>query len=130
MDIGSNIKKISELKNFNQNYVATALGISQKSYSNIEKSKNKITIELIQKIAEVLNVSFSKIVELNTEVILNNYNQRGGIGQINTSSNQNAMADNTMELFEKILLEKDKQIELLKKTIDLLESQLIINKVK
>jgi hypothetical protein len=40
------------------------------------------------------------------------------------------MADNTMELFEKILLEKDKQIELLKKTIDLLESQLIINKVK
>ncbi|MFN7911835.1 MAG: helix-turn-helix domain-containing protein [Bacteroidota bacterium] len=130
MDIGSNIKKIRELKNFNQNYVATALGISQKSYSNIEKSKNKITIELIQKIAEVLNVSFSKIVELNTEVILNNYNQKGGIGQINTSSNQNAMADNTMELFEKILLEKDKQIELLKKTIDLLESQLIISKVK
>jgi hypothetical protein len=75
-------------------------------------------------------VSFSKIVELNTEVILNNYNQKGGIGQINTSSNQNAMADNTMELFEKILLEKDKQIVLLKKTIDLLESQLIINKVK
>lgn len=75
-------------------------------------------------------MSFSKIVELNTEVILNNYNQKGGIGQINTSSNQNAMADNTMELFEKILLEKDKQIVLLKKTIDLLESQLIINKVK
>lgn len=49
MDIGSNIKKIRELKNFNQNYVATALGISQKSYSNIEKSKNKITIELVQK---------------------------------------------------------------------------------
>lgn len=40
------------------------------------------------------------------------------------------MTDNPMEMFEKILLEKDKQIELLKRTIDILEQHLTDIKAK
>lgn len=40
--LGLKIRKIREIKNFDQTYVAKKLGISQSAYSALEKGKVKI----------------------------------------------------------------------------------------
>jgi transcriptional regulator with XRE-family HTH domain len=114
MNVGNNIKKLRELKNYTQQSMADMLDVSQKTYSNIESAGNNITIELIEKVAKVLEVSFNKILELNAENILNNSNQSGGIGsQLNYSVSYNYLNDKQNELYEKLLQEKDKMIKML-----------------
>lgn len=111
MDVGSNIKKLRELKNFNQNAMAEMLGISQKTYSNIENSGNNVTVEVIEKIAAILQVSFNKILELNAESIFNNNSQSGGFVHHNNSPTYNYLNDKNIELYEKLLEEKDIRIK-------------------
>jgi transcriptional regulator with XRE-family HTH domain len=110
MNIGNNIKKIRELKNLNQNAMADLLQVSQKTYSNIENAGNNITVELIQKIAKVLEVNFNKILELNAEAIFNNH-QTGGMSQMNTATSNNYFNDKQAELYEKLIFEKDIRIK-------------------
>ena len=111
MDIGENIKKVRELKNLTQESLASALNMSQKSYSNLEKSGNNISFERILTIANYFEVAVTKILELNTELIFNNSNQVGGISQLNTATTNNYLSDR--DLYEKLLAEKDKVIDLL-----------------
>ncbi len=56
MEIGYKIKKIREFRNFSQEYMAELLGITQGSYSKIEKGQTKLDIDRFQLIAGVLNV--------------------------------------------------------------------------
>ncbi len=113
-DIGKNIKKIRELKNLTQEAVALRLGVSQKTYSNIENAGNNITYEKIIRIADILEISVPNMLELNPEVFLNNTHQRGGISQLNTSVSYNYLNEEQAKLYERLLAEKDTIIELLK----------------
>ena len=111
MDIGNNIKKLRELKNLTQEYMASEMGCSQKTYSNIEKSGNEIKIATVETIAKILNLSLNKILELNAEAILNNNSQSGGINQLNTAPCHNYIDIKAIELYEKLLMEKEELIK-------------------
>ena len=50
MQLGNNIKKIRELHNLTQEYMAGRLGISQAAYSKIENNELKMNQEKLQKI--------------------------------------------------------------------------------
>ena len=117
MNIGENIKKLRELKNFKQSAMADMLEISQKTYSNIENAGNNITIELIEKISKILNISINAILELNAEAIINNHNQTGGLSQLNTASSYNYLNEKQNELFDKLLIEKDLRIKQLEEVM-------------
>ncbi len=130
MNVGENIKNLRELKNYSQNAVAKMLDVSQKTYSNIENAGNNITIELIEKIAKILNVSFSKVIELNSEAILNNTNQTGGLSQLNTANTYNYLNDKNIELYEKLITEKDDTISSQKELITQLKQSLELMKKK
>jgi transcriptional regulator with XRE-family HTH domain len=48
-------------KNYSQEYMAHQLGVSQKAYSELENGKTKIRNGLVEKLADVLNVSAEKL---------------------------------------------------------------------
>jgi len=108
MDIEENVKNIRELKGFSQEVMSKELNMSQKTYSNIEKSGNNISYECIIRIADVLEVTVTKILELNTEMILNSNNQNGGINQSNNAASYNYINEEQAKLYERIIDEKDK----------------------
>ena len=88
MDIGSNIKQIRELKNFSQEYVAQELGVSQSTYARIESGSVIPKIDRLQRIAEILEVDIS--ILLNTTNVFNIVfnaaaNQSGYINNQNNS---------------------------------------------
>ncbi|MCO5259484.1 MAG: helix-turn-helix transcriptional regulator [Crocinitomicaceae bacterium] len=120
MNIGENIKSIRELKGYSQEVMASNLDISQKTYSNIEKAGNDISYERIQKIADILEVSVTKILQLNTEHILNSNNQSGGISQLNTAATYNYLNEAQAKLYERIIEEKDKLLEEKDRVIEIL----------
>ncbi len=59
------IRTLRREKNYSQDYVANKLGISQKAYSEIENGKTALKHELVNALADILNVSADKICQVN-----------------------------------------------------------------
>jgi transcriptional regulator with XRE-family HTH domain len=110
--IGLKIRKIRELKNITQDYVAKQLAISQASYSIIESGRAKVSEEKLTVIASILDVSPEKIATFNELDLLSN-----PIINHDSYSESGLSLAKIVELYEKLLLEKDRYIEILEKQL-------------
>jgi transcriptional regulator with XRE-family HTH domain len=72
LTLGQKIRKIRELKGYNQQYVAKKLNISQEYYSYLENKQKEIPPEYISKIADLFDVSVDFINTFDFEHILGN----------------------------------------------------------
>jgi transcriptional regulator with XRE-family HTH domain len=54
--VGTKIKKVRELRNFTQEYVAEQVGMTTSGYSRIERGEVKVTIERLGQIAKALDL--------------------------------------------------------------------------
>lgn len=113
---GTKIRKVRELKNIGQQYMAEKLGISQSSYSDIENDRTRITPEKLEQIARVLNVSEETIKNFSESVIFNSCSKSGCYNTYNINP-----LDKIQELYERLLKEKDDQILVLKEKIRVYE---------
>lgn len=68
--IGKNIRKIRELRDYDQGYMAYQLGISQGQYSKIEQGMKDISIITLDKIAAILNVEKSLLETFEVDSLL------------------------------------------------------------
>ncbi len=116
---GDKIRMIREVRNFSQEYIADKLGIKQNSYSKIENNQTKLTAEMLQKIADVLQVSPLDIMNHQPAIINLQSNQgtQQAIGYIET------FVSSQKELIEKMIGSKDQEIANLKSIIDNLLKQ-------
>lgn len=62
MAIQNQIKTIREAKQIKQQTVASALGISQSSYADIENGISKIKVDDLLKIAQTLEVGIEELL--------------------------------------------------------------------
>ena len=58
---GRKIRKLRELRNFTQKYMAERLGITQSNYARIENNKINLTESRLKKIAEILGTDKESI---------------------------------------------------------------------
>lgn len=70
INIGQNIKKLRELRNYTQQYMAENLGMSQSGYGKLERGQSDMSLLKLFKIAEVLEVNIDAILKFNVELIL------------------------------------------------------------
>lgn len=54
--VAANIRKIREMKDYTQDYLAAKLKISQNAYSKVELGYSKITLDRLYAISEILEV--------------------------------------------------------------------------
>jgi transcriptional regulator with XRE-family HTH domain len=73
-DVGGNIKKCREIRNYTQDHMARELDISTTAYRNIEGGKTAIKLDYIYAIAEILSVNINALLYYDEQVILNIYN--------------------------------------------------------
>lgn len=71
MSIGSNIKKLRELKNYTQSYMSECLDMSLSGYSKIERDETEISLKRLQQIAEVLETDYRTILDFDEGKIFN-----------------------------------------------------------
>lgn len=62
--LGSRIKALRMAKNFTQEQVADQIGISRQKYSRIESGVNSITLDILSKVAGVLEVTVGDITRV------------------------------------------------------------------
>jgi transcriptional regulator with XRE-family HTH domain len=65
-----NIKTIRETKNYSEEYMADKMGISQSTYNRKENGEGDFTLTELINVAGVLEVSVSKIIELDLARII------------------------------------------------------------
>jgi len=116
MDTGYKIRKLRGEKGFSQEYMATQVGVSQRTYGRFETSQSKIDIEMIAKIAKVLDIDPYELIDFKDQNTFNNNDQQGGNATnichaINI--NFNVFSEEIKNLYEKIIDEKNEQIKLL-----------------
>lgn len=89
-----NIRKIRELRNYTQEYMADQLGLSVSGYGKIERSDSDINLSRITQIAEILNVSRTSLLEFNSDDMLKGLNDENAIKNNNPIAESIPAANN------------------------------------
>ena len=61
--LGRRIKELRSAKNFTQEQMATQIGVSRQKYARLESGINSITLDLLSKIAKILDVTVADITK-------------------------------------------------------------------
>ena len=104
---GRNIKKIRELKNMKQEYLAQKMKTTQQYISNLEQ-KEIIDDEILDRVANILDIPVNTIKNMNDDFPVNYYNNtfhdnatvNGAISSSENTTNVNVV-DKFIEIFKK-----------------------------
>jgi transcriptional regulator with XRE-family HTH domain len=99
MKLGEKIKKLRELKNFTQQYLADELHLSLSGYGKIERDQTELTIGRLLKICEILEVEIYALINFNGKDIFNNH-KTNKEQKLENNSNE-SMLDATYQLINK-----------------------------
>jgi len=114
MEIGEKIKKIRELRNYTQEYLAQKLQMSQAGYGKIERNESELSYPRLLKIANVLSVSIENIINFNEKMIFSvMHNQTSRDYVVN-----HGLPDKERKLYEQIIEQQKEEILFLKKIIE------------
>lgn len=109
MQVVRNIRKIRELKGYSQEYIASQMNISQRSYSRIEKNEIELNLNKLHQICEILEVPLKELFEFDEQKLFNP-------GEINQQDSGSTIGYKEKEFYEV-------QIQLLKDEVAFLRSQ-------
>jgi transcriptional regulator with XRE-family HTH domain len=126
-NIGSNIRKVRELKNFTQEYVAKKLGVSRSFYIKVENNETQIKFEHLHELSQIMNVKLNDIIDFNNKQIFSDSNSQLKEQDLvnNVSGNQH---EDLKRLYEQLLTEKDARLQEKDEIIKMMKS--LIDKFK
>ena len=79
-NIGAHIKRIREQKGYSQEFMALQLNISQASYARMENQEIKLSVDRLQKIADILETDVFSLWDSSKLTIQNQTNHDGAYG--------------------------------------------------
>lgn len=117
--IGPKICRLRELRGIKQEALAMALGVSQQTISNMERSE-EIEEDLLAQVAEILGVTPDAIRNFDEESVFNIINNTF---QDSSSNNNNYLCtinpiDKIIELYERLLEAEKSKVELLERLLN------------
>jgi transcriptional regulator with XRE-family HTH domain len=113
LKVGQKIKKIRELRNFTQEYMADKLAISQTSYGNLEREETEITLKRLLQVAQILEIKISDLLGFDENKML--------VGNMTNNSPTQAGVIYNHESFERERKLYEERISDLQKTVDNLQ---------
>jgi transcriptional regulator with XRE-family HTH domain len=111
--IGKKIRKLRELKELTQEYIASEIGLSQSAYSKIEAGETDITYQRLEKIADILEVKPEDIIAFNEQMIFNLHHNQTAQGFVM----HNHVSQIERELYEQTISFLREEISLLKEMV-------------
>ena len=122
MLVGQKIRKLRELRNYTQEYMATQLGLSQKAYCNIETNQTKISLDRFAQIAQILAVDAEKLFSFDEDTAINNIINNKLKECTEFVINQNT-SEKENELLRETVRKQDAEIAFLRSIIEKLQIQ-------
>lgn len=125
MQISEKLRVLRQSKNLTQEELAEQLGWGIKTYANIERGKTKITVDKLEKIAQMLGITLDELVEDINEKTILNYAENCNPTNLSQSQNSIFLTEtqcaHELEKAQLLLQERDKEIENLKQQISQLQ---------
>ncbi|MEY4329376.1 MAG: hypothetical protein RL609_124 [Bacteroidota bacterium] len=112
--IGQKVKKLRELRNYTQNYMAQEMGVTQSAYSKMELGESEITYSKLERISEILGVAVEEIAAFNEQMIFNIMHNQTGNGFVVNKG----MSDQERKLYEDQIQLLKEQNEYLKRMLE------------
>ncbi len=101
MNVGDKIKKLRELKNYTQQYMADQLELSLSGYGKIERNETDISISKLDKIAKILHTDVNTILSFDEKHIFNFTNNQSANGIVqNHYTTQNELIDRITQQYK------------------------------
>jgi len=113
MDTGEKISSLRKKKNLTQDDMASALNISQRAYSKIERGEVVLKIDRLEEIAKLLNAHVNELLSDNTMQVFEQVNY----SQIGSGKVVNQVNEKERELYEKIIARQQEEIDYLKRIV-------------
>jgi len=98
--IGFKIKKIRELKNLTQEYLASQLNMSVQGYGKIERDEVDVPFSRLEQIADVFGLKVEDVVSFDEKHVFNNF---GTAHDKSFSVNYQFVSEKERELYEKTI---------------------------
>jgi len=117
MKIGKYLRKYRMDNGYSQEYVAEVLGVSQKTYSNMENDKSNISFDTVKQLIEFYNIDISNID-------ISKFVTEGKLIEQTLETNDNDSNAFASAVSEKLIMQMEERIEELKARIRDLENQL------
>lgn len=114
MDIGFKIKKLRELRNYTQEYMASQLNMSAAGYGKIERNESEVSYQKLKKIAEILEITAEDISNFNEKLVFNIMHNQTGNGYVVN----NGVSELEKKLYEQIINQQQEEIKTLKSIIE------------
>ena len=108
-NVGEKIRQLRELKGYSQEYMASKLAISQRSYSKLERNETKMDWSKISEIAAVFEMDPMDLIKFDDNLIFNNCSQSGKANTI-----YNNLPDKLIEQYEKRIKSLEEEISFLR----------------
>lgn len=111
------LKIFREVNDYTQEAIANVLGISQNTYSRLERNPKNLTSEQAQKLAEFYNVSIADLLTETTPTITfadNKIANNAYVGNIENDNHQSSSASEISSLKEEIIYLRRQNEELIK----------------
>lgn len=116
MRIGENIKKLRELKNYTQQYLADELGISLSGFGKIERDQTEITLARLLKIADILEVDLITLIHFNGNDVFKNCKKNND--HFKAPETNHVSQDLQIQLFQKYKEENEYLKELIRQLME------------
>jgi transcriptional regulator with XRE-family HTH domain len=121
IEIGHNIRRIREIKNYTQEAVADMVGMSVTAYGDIERGKSDVNFARLADIAKALEVREEDIVAFGSTVYNSTFNNHENSNITGQSSNAIDCTYNSYiipkEVFDKMMKDKDDEIAYLREQL-------------
>lgn len=118
MEIGTKVKKLRELKNFTQEFMANALEMTPSGYGKIERNETEVSYQKLERIADILGIKVEDIINFNESFIFNVMHNQTGNGYV---VNNISTSDNEKKLYEQIIAQQKDEVSYLRKVIEKLQ---------
>ncbi len=104
-------------RQYSQSYLAQRMGMTQKAYSKIETGETKLTVYHLIQIGEILEVEINELIDPEISAVYYGHHTHNEKGIAMTKKPN----DDLIELCEKQIASKDREIDMLHKYIARLE---------
>ncbi|MDR0802258.1 helix-turn-helix domain-containing protein [Fluviicola sp.] len=112
MTVIENIRTARKNKGISHEAMAVNLGISQTAYTKIERGETKLTVDRLQKIAEILEMKLAELLDPEPPSFHQEIHNNPGTA-ISLQKVENWYSENR-EVYEKLIAAKEEEIALLK----------------
>lgn len=108
--IGQKIKKLRELRNYTQEYMAKKLDLSLNGYGKIEREETELTLNRLNEIAKILEVKVFDLLGFDENKIFFNQNSHDNSTGANIVLQQQEITNNERNQYESRIASLENEI--------------------